>query len=149
MTNSSIPAEWIDRIFIRLSEIFGTKFASRFTNSSYIDIEKTRWQNGLCGLTADQIKNVIDLCKNGLVNEPPSVVEFFHYAKGLRKPPSPKKSDYTRTESQQKLGEQYLKLITDKLHGRLDQEGEAALSALDKQILGKQADPPKTHWQDS
>jgi hypothetical protein len=147
MDSFKLPLEWIDRIFKRLVEAYGSRFASKFTNASYVDLEKTRWQSGLVGVTADEIKNVLNLCNQGMINEPPNVIEFYHYCKGAKLAPTLKKGGYTRDESQQKHGEQYLKLITDKLHGRLDSEGEATLSSLNQQILSKR-DDKKSHWQD-
>lgn len=147
MDSFKLPEEWIDRIFKRLIEAYGSKFAARFLNASYVDMEKTRWQSGLYGVTAEEIKQVLNLCQKGTIAEPPTVIEFYHYCKGVRQPPVQKKSEYARSETQQKTGEKYLKLIMDKLHGRLDSEGEAALSALDKQVLPKPHDK-NTHWQD-
>lgn len=147
MDNYKLPVEWVDRIFKRLAEAYGSKFASKFLNPSYVDMEKTRWQSGLYGVTADEIRHVLSLCQQGIIADPPNVIEFFHYCKGAKQPPEKKTSVYTRTESEQKNGEKYIKLIMDKLHGRLDSEGQAALSALDKQVLPKQ-DDTNPHWQD-
>lgn len=147
MDNYKLPIEWVDRIFKRLAEAYGSRFACKFTNPSYVDMEKTRWRSGLFGVTADEIKHVLNLCHQGIISEPPTVIEFYHYCKGVRQPPEKKKSLYTRTETEQKTGEKYLQLIMDKLHGKLDSEGQAALSALDQQILSKQ-DDKNPHWQD-
>lgn len=146
MDNFKLPSEWVDRIFKRLAETYGAKFASTFSKPSYVDLEKTRWQSGLMGVTADEIKQVLSLCQQGIIIDPPNVIEFYHYCKGAKQPPIIKKSEYTRNEAQQQHGEQYLKLIMDKLHGRLDSEGEAALSSLNQQILSKH-DGKNTHWQ--
>lgn len=147
MDSYKLPEEWIDRIFKRLAEIYGTKFYERFSNPSYVDIEKFRWRSGLYGVTPEEIKHALDLCRNGIIHEPPNVIEFFHYCKRVRQPSIPKKTEYTRTEAQIKNGAKYIKLIMDKLHGRLDSEGQAALSALDKQVLPK-PDDKNSHWQD-
>lgn len=147
MNNFKLPVEWIDRIFKRLAECYGDKFASKFLNPSYVDLEKKRWQSGLYCVTADEIRHVLKLCRDGIIPDPPNVIEFYHYCKGLKKPPISKNSIYTRTESEQKNGEKYIKLILDKLYGRIDSEGEAALSALNQQVLPKQ-DDPNPHWQD-
>jgi len=141
-----MPLEWIERIFKRLAEVYGARFASKFTNPSYVDLEKTRWQSGLYGATADEIRHVLEMCRQGLIYEPPNVIEFFHYCKGVRQPfvkPKPPEPPKAQTE----LGQKYLKLIMDKLNGRLDSEGQAALSALDKQILSER-NGKNPHWQD-
>lgn len=142
--NYRLPMEWIDRIFKRLAEAYGSKFAERFSNTNVVDLEKIRWAAGLYGCTSNEIKHVLDLCKQQLIHSPPTVIEFFHYCKRIRLPPAAKKPECIRTET----GEQYLKLILDKLHGRIDSEGLAALSALDQQVLAKPVSPEPTHWQD-
>lgn len=146
MNNNKLPEEWIERIFKRLTEIFGARFASLFLNLSYLEVEKMRWRSGLVGATADEIKHVLNMCKSGYIPDPPNVIEFFHYCKG-HKPPLVKKPDLSFEKAKPEVAEKYLQLIMDKLHGRLDCEGEIALSTLNKQILSKQNDK-NTHWQD-
>lgn len=148
MDKFKLPEEWIDRIFKRLTEIYGDRFSSFFTSSFRIDIERSRWQSGLYGVTADEIKHVLSLCQQRIIKEPPNLIEFYHYCKGEKKPPMPTKTQFVRTESDKKASEKYLKLILDKLHGRLDSEGEAAISALNQQILSQQHHK-NAHWQDN
>jgi hypothetical protein len=145
--NFKLPVEWIDRIFIRLAEAYGSKFASQFMKPSYVDLEKLRWQSGLYGTTPEEIKSVLDMCKSGYIPNPPNVIEFFHYCKG-HKQPIVKKEVASTSKAKPEVAEKYMKLIMDKLHGRLDSEGEAALSALDKQVLSK-PDVKNPHWQDN
>lgn len=147
MDNYKLPIEWIDRIFKRLTEIYGSQVTARFSKSFYIDIEKTRWQAGLYGVTADEIKHVLNLCQSGMIKELPNVIEFYHYCKGMKKPAPKKAEQFARTDAQKKTSATYIKLILDKLNGRLDSDGQAALSAIDKQILSKQ-DNKNSHWQD-
>ena len=147
MDKYKLPLEWIDRIFQRLTDIYGSRFTTRFAKSFYVDIEKTRWQSGLYGVSAEEIKHVLNLCQTSMIKDAPNLIEFYHYCKGIKKPPEKKASQFVRTAASKKVSEKYLKLILDKLHGRLDSEGQATLSALDKQILSKQ-DDKNAHWQD-
>ena len=146
MDNFKVPIEWVDRIFKRLAEAYGDRFALKFTRPSYVEMERTRWQSGLYGATVEEIRHVLDLCKRGIIPEPPNIIEFFHYCKGVRLPSKPKSAPLTPKQTE--TGKQYIKLIMDKLHGRLDSEGEAALSTLDKQIMKKQEGETKKHWTD-
>ncbi|HJY22914.1 MAG TPA: hypothetical protein VJ279_08525 [Hanamia sp.] len=148
MNELKLPVEWIDRIFKRLAEAYGERFASKFLNPAYVEMERSRWQSGLYGVTSDEIRRVLDMCRSGFITQPPTVIDFYHYCKGFKQPPSIKKVP-PRNENDQVIGEQYLKLILDKLHGRLDSDGEIALSTLDKQILGKHDGKTKEHWQDT
>lgn len=143
-----LPIEWIDRIFKRLVEIYGDEFATRFNNPTYLDLERLRWQSGLFGATPEEIKRVIELCRLGQIKSPPNVVEFYHYCKGYKQPIPPKPEPYA-TPINRELGQKYIQLIRDKLHGRLDSQGQATLSALNQQVLDKQKPKVKDHWQDN
>lgn len=148
-TYEKVPIEWIDRIFKRLAEAYGDSFVTRFNSTTAIDLERVRWQSGLIGCTADEIKHTLDLCRLGKIKDPPNVMEFFHYCKGNMKATYQKPKPFG-PEPNRELAKQYLDLLRNKLHGRLGSEGEASLSALDKQVLGnrsKEKDKPQ-HWQD-
>lgn len=120
MNEFKISAEWIDRIFHRLLEIYGDKFSSRFINPTYLENEKLRWQSGLSGVTSEEIRKVIELCNSGRIHYPPTVIEFYHYCKNLRQPLEIKKVDYERTEEQQRSGERHIKEILEKLKGKIN-----------------------------
>ena len=83
------PLEWIDKIFVLMSEYFGDKWIDRVTGR--LDIHKLMWQTGLTGLNRDEIKSGLFVSRNLARNNqlPPNVIEFYHYAKGIRKPPKP------------------------------------------------------------
>jgi hypothetical protein len=142
-----IPMEWIDRIFKRFDEIWGVRFLNQFNSDIDFDLERTRWQSGLYGLSPEEIKKGVDMARLGQIPQPPNVMEFFHYCRGNKPavPPKPKPA----TTPNRELGEKYIKLLRDKLHGRLNSEGVATLSALDQQVLGNQKHKEPTHWQDN
>ena len=116
LNNFKLPEEWIDRIFKRLAEAYGAKFATRFNSPQVIDMEKLRWQSGLYGTTPEEIKHVLNMCKSGYIPDPPNVIEFFHYCKG-HKQPIVKKEVASTSKAKPEVAEKYLKLIMDKLHG--------------------------------
>lgn len=143
-----IPAEWIERIFKRFDEIWGASFVPSFRSYKDFDLEMLRWQAGLIGCTADEIRRVLDMCRAGQIKDPPNVIEFYHYCKGNRLPTY--KRVKVNPNCTPEIGAAYLQLIKDKLHGRITSEGQASLSALDKQVLENhktQKEKP-ANWQD-
>lgn len=74
----AIPPEWVDNLFFCMENFY----SDRWQASGYA---KTIWQNGLAGLTHEQIKNALRLCKRAALSpqaKPPHVMEFFRFAKG-------------------------------------------------------------------
>lgn len=110
-----LPIAWIDRIFARLTDIYGERFTGKFSKPEYMDMEKLRWSGGLYGLNGDQIKNVLNLCLNNKIKEPPNVVEFFHYAKEW-KAPAPEKPPVQSASPETQA--HYMKLIREKLNAK-------------------------------
>lgn len=141
-----LPVEWIDRIFKRFDEIWGARFLELFTSERDFDFERTRWTAGLYGATAEEIRKVLDMCRTGLIKDPPNVIEFYHYCKGHKQPLPATRTHHTISAPNRELGQKYLKLIQDKLHGRIS-DGDDPLSALNQQILDKQTDTLTHHWQ--
>lgn len=142
-----LPIEWVDRIFQRLHEKWGDHYLKLFLHPEDLEFERTRWQSGLFGVTADEIRHVLIMCNNDLIHSPPNVIEFYHYCKGYKIPIRQKPVSYLSPPTKE-IAEKYLKLIRDKLHGKLNSEGYATLSALDQQILHKQNGKVSSHWQD-
>lgn len=89
LSKFKLPADWIDRIFLRLTEIYGEKFTRQWTKPDYMDLAKLQWQSGLYGLTSDEIKKVLNLCLNGFIQTPPNQIEFYHYGKNYKIPKTP------------------------------------------------------------
>lgn len=87
----TIPIEWIEKIFAIMEDWFNTKWTDMFDHPGRKVVAMTIWQNGLAGLTHDEIRQGLKLVK-GLANNnqwPPTVIEFYHYCKGIRKPHIP------------------------------------------------------------
>ena len=80
---NSIPDAWVDRLFNVMSEIYSDKWNNFYGKNNKIDTFKRIWKSALHGLSADQIKIGIDVCKERLRYTIPTPVEFYHYCKGL------------------------------------------------------------------
>lgn len=92
-----LPVEWIAKIFNYLDDFFKEEWRQLYTEDR-INISIRQWQSGLLGVTADEIKKGLAICKCMAKNaqKPPNVIEFYYYSKGLKLPPSPpKKSAYS------------------------------------------------------
>lgn len=83
---SQIPDNWIDKIFELLSLYYGDRWNKQFKNKLEIDLYKTVWFNGLNGLSYEQLRHGLAVCKkysSSYHAKPPSVVTFFHFCIGL------------------------------------------------------------------
>ncbi len=91
----TIPIEWIEKIFTIMEDWFNTKWTDMFAPPGRKSVAMTIWQNGLIGLTQEEIRKGLKLVKLMANNDqwPPTVIEFYHYCKGIRKPHMPVKND--------------------------------------------------------
>lgn len=113
----SIPEEWVDKLFACMGEWYGERWERPIVNPTTKSFMKTVWKNGLVGLTYDEIKSALMLCKRHAQQPgvyPPHIMEFFHYAKGIRQP----LIDYHPNASQKidrEVGRKYMNEIRKKL----------------------------------
>lgn len=80
----AIPEEWIDKLFICMEEFYGERWAKWLESNYALEMYKTIWKNGLCGLNYEQIKKQLQRCKRYAKDPktlPPHVMEFFREAK--------------------------------------------------------------------
>ena len=85
----AIPMEWVEKLFNCMSQFYGDRWDKYFVKPDVKEMAKIVWKNGLSGLTYDQIKFALLLCKRAALNKSekaPHVIEFFHYAKGVNQP---------------------------------------------------------------
>lgn len=66
-------SELVDRLFVRLSEMYGSKFASMWDGQSLDGVKRT-WADGLAGLSMQQIADGLKKCLSR--DWPPSLPEF-------------------------------------------------------------------------
>lgn len=81
--------EWVDNLFICMEQFYGDRWSHPLKNPLTESFYKTIWQSGLMGLTYDEIKKALLLCKRSALNpsiSPPHVMEFFRYAKQESQP---------------------------------------------------------------
>lgn len=81
-----IPTEWVDRIFQRMEEFFQDDWRKLVEGKHHVF--HPQWQMGLIGLNSDDIKKGLAIAKWMAAKnlKPPTVIEFFHYTKGIRQP---------------------------------------------------------------
>lgn len=89
-----MPMDWVERIFSRLLEIYGERWTALYGNPKERNMYTTQWSTGLSGLTPNEIRFALNHCRSLPHSHVPSVVEFYHYAKGIRciSMPIPKKN---------------------------------------------------------
>jgi hypothetical protein len=70
----SLPAPWVDRIFDKLTLVYGRDFASRWEGMNICDV-KTDWGHELDGLEANP-KAIAYALQNLPAERPPTVLQF-------------------------------------------------------------------------
>lgn len=72
-SSTSLPIRWIDRIFARLSALYGARFADQWRGCDPAEV-KSVWADCLAGYDADEIRRGLDAC---LCRDwPPTLPEF-------------------------------------------------------------------------
>ena len=72
-TLREIPKEWIDRLFVRLWAWYGKAIEDKWGSNT--ELAKSVWQEDLTGLTMQQLKNGMELCRD-TCKFPPNLPEF-------------------------------------------------------------------------
>jgi hypothetical protein len=90
-----IPVEWVAKIFTIFSDWFADKWTDDFKKPHYLDICTNIWKNGMLGLSYEDVRHGLKICKQMAKNGqlPPTVIEFYHYSKGIRVPYIPPKKE--------------------------------------------------------
>jgi hypothetical protein len=83
-----IPMEWIDKLFTIMESFFREKWSKNLEKPGCLEMMKQIWKSGLIGLTRDEIKKGLSIakCMASEHQDPPHVLEFYHYSKGIRHP---------------------------------------------------------------
>ena len=74
-----LPEKYTDRIFLRLSAIYGHKFDSLFKTEESVLIAKAEWSDALAGFSAYQISKGLSRCKR-IKDWNPNIPEFIALA---------------------------------------------------------------------
>lgn len=110
---SKIPDEWIELLFARMCDIYGEKWLSYIDKREYLI--KPMWSSALIGLNAKEIKTALEKCRN--LSDIPTPVEFYHYAKNIRRPHYPKVPTYNKGNPE--VAVHYLNEIKERVHNKL------------------------------
>lgn len=74
-----------------MQQFYGDRWSKQFINPFQIDLYKTMWFNGLVGLSYDQIRHGLAVCKkHSRFNyaKPPHAAKFFHFCMDIPYPGS-------------------------------------------------------------
>lgn len=77
----TIPKEWIDRLFLRLSEIYGQRWLDYLEDEYHSARIFTLWSNALVGLTPSEMKYAIEACRDNPLASIPTPIEFYYIGK--------------------------------------------------------------------
>jgi hypothetical protein len=82
---SALPDAWIDRLFLRFSQMYGKLWLDMWEHIP-MDGVKATWAEDLAGCSADQIRHALDHCKTHL-KFPPTCPEFVALCREFREKP--------------------------------------------------------------
>lgn len=105
--------DWVERIFERLECVYKERWRERVSESAK-ELMIMQWSSGLAGLSANEIKRGIALCECYPYDAPPTVIEFYHYAKGCRRP-APIKPPHYINPARKEVAMGYMNEIKSKL----------------------------------
>lgn len=85
---NKLPREWVERIFERLKCTFKEKWTDFYEkHPGRKDLYLEMWSTGLSGLSAKEIQRALLIFELSDLYSPPTVMEFFHCARGHTTPP--------------------------------------------------------------
>lgn len=115
-----MPTEWVERIFERLACIYKERWTSLLGSDGRKNLLIAQWCTGLAGLSAEQIKRALTNCEFSGEFMPPTVMDFYHLAKG-NKILKRNANDVPMTVSNREVAKLYLTEIRNKIHLRIKQ----------------------------
>ena len=77
-TSPALPLAWVERLFARFSAMYGAKFLDMWANVDK-DMLKQAWTEDLAGLTPDEIRRGLEVCKTKTF--PPTLPEFIGFCR--------------------------------------------------------------------
>lgn len=109
-----LPREWVERIFERLECVYKERWAIKYNDPAIRDLLITQWSSGLAGLSSNEIRKALAICERYPYDAIPTVIEFYHYAKGYRQP-SPIPPPHYLAPERKELALGYMSEIKSKL----------------------------------
>lgn len=79
---TELPAKHVQRVFTRLTSIYGRRFTSLFKDQKALESAAKEWSQALGGLHQNQIANALTACQQ-LTDWNPSIPEFIRLACNL------------------------------------------------------------------
>lgn len=114
-----IPTEWIDKLFNCMEQFYGDRWKCQFNKrTSPENMYKAQWKSGMIGLSYDEIKNALLLCKRSAETSssfPPHVVEFYMIAKGRKEPYINYHPQANKKQPNEEIQKKYMDEIRKKL----------------------------------
>lgn len=120
MDEYKLSAEWVDRIFHRLKEIYAKQFEILFSDDRFLSYQKDMFRSGLYNLTPDEIKHAIECCRNGQQRTLPHVMDFYHLAKTYLQNPAEVKVKETllAQPADKEIAKKFINDIKDRLNAK-------------------------------
>jgi len=109
-----LKREWVERIFERLECVYKERWAVKYNDPNIRELLVTQWSSGLAGLSSTEIRRALTMCELYPYDTIPTVIEFYHYAKGYRQPSKVQPPHYLAPERKQ-LAQGYMDEIKSKL----------------------------------
>ncbi len=108
--------DWVERIFERLECVYKERWATRYNDANLKELLVTQWSSGLAGLSPNEISKALTMCERFPYDTIPTVIEFYHYAKGYRRPAPIQPPHYLDPEKKERA-KGYMNEIRSKLKG--------------------------------
>lgn len=87
-----LPQGWVDRLFSRMTELYGQKWLDYLGLAGGLEAASKAWSLGLSGLSADELRRGLDLCLTRNNPWPPTLPEF----RGLCRPQRDAEAEFRR-----------------------------------------------------
>jgi hypothetical protein len=74
-SSTSLPREWIQRLFLRMTAVYGNRFAQMWGDVPQDEVVAT-WADELGRFSADDIKEALAILPKAFIHYPPTLYEF-------------------------------------------------------------------------
>lgn len=91
-TSTEPPLRWIDRLFLRMGELYGNKWSEYIALAGGPKRAAELWQSALAGISADELKRGLDGCLKSGNGWPPELPVF----RAMCRPPRDPEHEFER-----------------------------------------------------